>query len=222
MLLWAIGLLLIFGLPNYYRQSPGKVPSFYKSLFRRKIVLWNFVAVILQNFFLSAPYGRNWSCMSPFHEVPRARVFTCTDAPFSSSPVDVYPHTRMAGRHPLHRLLWFCLGGLPLPGQPILQTTQLVPTCLRLWPWGPSLHPDLVGCFWYRVFPSLGRWRLYRGSPGIPESLALVGRFRHHPGSWIWNHPTANAHSHAHVFHPYCLADPRFHRDDLRQGFRTE
>ncbi|KAL5341190.1 hypothetical protein BJX70DRAFT_395913 [Aspergillus crustosus] len=59
--LWGVGLLLIFGLPNYYRQTPGKVPSFYKSLFRRKIVLWNFVAVILQNFFLSAPYGRNWS-----------------------------------------------------------------------------------------------------------------------------------------------------------------
>lgn len=59
--LFLIGLLLIFGLPDYYRQKPGKVPSFYKSLFRRKIVLWNFVAVILQNFFLSAPYGRNWS-----------------------------------------------------------------------------------------------------------------------------------------------------------------
>jgi alpha-1,3-glucan synthase len=63
-LVWGIGLLLLFGLPNYYRQKPGKVPSFYKSLFRRKIVLWNFVAVILQNFFLSAPYGRNWSCKS--------------------------------------------------------------------------------------------------------------------------------------------------------------
>ncbi|KAJ5223097.1 alpha-1-3-glucan synthase [Penicillium citrinum] len=59
--LWGMGLLLLFGLPTYYRQKPGKVPSFYKSLFRRKIVLWNFVAVILQNFFLSAPYGRNWS-----------------------------------------------------------------------------------------------------------------------------------------------------------------
>ncbi|KAJ5682035.1 uncharacterized protein N7477_001975 [Penicillium maclennaniae] len=59
--IWGIGLLLLFGLPKYYRQKPGKVPSFYKSLFRRKIVLWNFVAVILQNFFLSAPYGRNWS-----------------------------------------------------------------------------------------------------------------------------------------------------------------
>ncbi|CEL08688.1 Putative Alpha-1,3-glucan synthase Ags1 [Aspergillus calidoustus] len=61
MFLWAVGLLLIFGLPNYYRQVPGKVPSFYRSVFRRKIVLWNFVAVILQNFFMSAPYGRNWS-----------------------------------------------------------------------------------------------------------------------------------------------------------------
>ncbi|OJJ32183.1 hypothetical protein ASPWEDRAFT_118157 [Aspergillus wentii DTO 134E9] len=59
--LWVVGLLLFFGLPNYYRQTPGKVPSFYKSVFRRKIVLWNFVVVILQNFFLSAPYGRNWS-----------------------------------------------------------------------------------------------------------------------------------------------------------------
>ncbi|OQE16517.1 hypothetical protein PENFLA_c027G04293 [Penicillium flavigenum] len=56
-----VGVLLAMGLPNYYRQKPGKVPSFYKSLFRRKIVTWNFIAVILQNFFLSAPYGRNWS-----------------------------------------------------------------------------------------------------------------------------------------------------------------
>ncbi|KAJ6154162.1 hypothetical protein N7485_012531 [Penicillium canescens] len=59
--LWGIGLLIYFGLPNYYRQTPGKVPSFYKSVFRRKIVLWNWIVVILQNFFLSAPYGRNWN-----------------------------------------------------------------------------------------------------------------------------------------------------------------
>lgn len=60
--LWAIGLLLYFGLPNYYRQTSGKVPSFYKTVFRRKIILWNFAVVIIQNWFLSAPYGRNWSC----------------------------------------------------------------------------------------------------------------------------------------------------------------
>lgn len=60
--LWTIGAIIFFGLPDYYRQTPGKVPSFYKSLARRKIILWFFVAVIIQNFFLSAPYGRNWSC----------------------------------------------------------------------------------------------------------------------------------------------------------------
>ncbi|KAL9621193.1 MAG: hypothetical protein Q9160_004325 [Pyrenula sp. 1 TL-2023] len=60
-LLWGIGLLMFFGLPNYYRQAPGKVPSFYRSLGRRKIVLWFFVTVVIQNFFLSAPYGRNWN-----------------------------------------------------------------------------------------------------------------------------------------------------------------
>ena len=59
--LWAIGLVMWFGLPTYYRQSPGGMPSFYKSLARRKIVMWFFVTVIIQNFFLSAPYGRNWT-----------------------------------------------------------------------------------------------------------------------------------------------------------------
>ena len=66
--LWVIGLLIFFGLPNYYRQTPGKVPSFYKSVLRRKIIMWNFVVVIIQNWFLSAPYGRNWSCEYSFHQ----------------------------------------------------------------------------------------------------------------------------------------------------------
>ncbi|KAN0076355.1 putative alpha-1,3-glucan synthase [Elaphomyces granulatus] len=60
-LLWGIGALLAIGLPDYYRRTPGKVPSFYKSLFRRKIVLWFIATVVIQNFFLSAPYGRNWN-----------------------------------------------------------------------------------------------------------------------------------------------------------------
>lgn len=66
-LLWAIGLLMWFGLPNYYRQAPGRMPSFYRSLARRKIVMWFFVTVIIQNFFLSAPYGRNWSFLWSSH-----------------------------------------------------------------------------------------------------------------------------------------------------------
>jgi len=78
-LLWVLGFVLFKGLPDYYRQSPGTVPSFIPSILRRKIVLWFFMLVVsrrsltvthivqrltmtqvIQCFFLSAPYGRNW------------------------------------------------------------------------------------------------------------------------------------------------------------------
>lgn len=58
---WAAGALLWLGLPDYYRQAPGKMPSFYKSAMKRKVILWFFVTAIIQNFLLSAPYGRNWA-----------------------------------------------------------------------------------------------------------------------------------------------------------------
>lgn len=59
--LLGIGAVLWLGLPDYYHQAPGKVPDFYRSNFRRKIVNWFFVAVLTQNFFLSTQYGRSWS-----------------------------------------------------------------------------------------------------------------------------------------------------------------
>ncbi|KAK2044728.1 glycosyl transferase group 1 [Colletotrichum somersetense] len=59
-ILWAVGLALFFGLPDYYRQAPGYIPSFYTSLIRRNIVPWFFLTVIVQNYWLSTPYGRNW------------------------------------------------------------------------------------------------------------------------------------------------------------------
>lgn len=58
--MWAVGTVILIGLPKYYRQAPGHIPSFYISLFRRKIILWFFVVVVIQNYWLSAPYGRNW------------------------------------------------------------------------------------------------------------------------------------------------------------------
>lgn len=59
--LWGLGLLLWNGLPIYYRQVPDTVPDFYKSLWRRKIIIWFFASVLVQNFFLSTQYGRSWS-----------------------------------------------------------------------------------------------------------------------------------------------------------------
>lgn len=38
-LMWGVGVVLFVGLPNYYRQAPGHIPSFYSSLFRRKIIV---------------------------------------------------------------------------------------------------------------------------------------------------------------------------------------
>ena len=87
--LWVLGALLFFGLPDYYRQAPGAVPSFLASVFRRKIVLWFFLAIVsstvtvmlalirtnqtsqvIQNFFMSAPYGRNWMYLWSSQHLP--------------------------------------------------------------------------------------------------------------------------------------------------------
>ncbi|KAH2916900.1 hypothetical protein KXV64_009499 [Aspergillus fumigatus] len=60
-LCFAIGVILALGLPKYYRQAPSRILFFYTSLFRRRIVLWFFLMVIVQNWFLAAAFGRNWS-----------------------------------------------------------------------------------------------------------------------------------------------------------------
>ena len=39
-LIFGIGAICFWGLPKYYRQAPGHVPSFYKAVLRRKIVIW--------------------------------------------------------------------------------------------------------------------------------------------------------------------------------------
>ncbi|KAI4941950.1 hypothetical protein J4E91_010500 [Alternaria rosae] len=73
-LMFAIGALLITSLPSYYHQSPGKIPSFYKTLLRRKLVGWFFVMIILQNYFLSTPYGRSWAYLWSSHAAPQWAV----------------------------------------------------------------------------------------------------------------------------------------------------
>lgn len=74
-LCWCLGLLLWTSLPKYYRQVPGIVPDFYRSIFRRNIVNWFFVAVLIQNFFLSTQYGRSWSFLFTSAHVAWWQVF---------------------------------------------------------------------------------------------------------------------------------------------------
>ncbi|KAL2257404.1 hypothetical protein VTK26DRAFT_215 [Humicola hyalothermophila] len=72
---WVIGIVLYMGLPDFYRQSPATIPGFYISLYRRKIVPWFFVMVILQNYWLSAPYGRSWQFLFTTQHVPGWGIF---------------------------------------------------------------------------------------------------------------------------------------------------
>lgn len=67
----AFSYLLFFGLPDYYRQIPPYVPNFFKTLFRRKLVIWFLISEVLRNYWLSGPYGRNWQFLWSIESVPR-------------------------------------------------------------------------------------------------------------------------------------------------------
>ncbi|KAI1342006.1 alpha-1,3-glucan synthase [Xylariaceae sp. FL0016] len=68
--LWTVGVVLFRGLPEYYRQTPGAVPMLWRSLVKRRTITWFLLAVVLQNYFLSAPYGRNWFFLFSSQHVP--------------------------------------------------------------------------------------------------------------------------------------------------------
>lgn len=68
--LWGVGIVLWLGLPDFYRQKPGVISSFYRSALRRNIVIWFFIAVFIQNFFMSAQFGRNWSYLWSSQHAP--------------------------------------------------------------------------------------------------------------------------------------------------------
>ncbi|KAK4155658.1 family 5 putative glycoside hydrolase family 13/Glycosyltransferase [Chaetomidium leptoderma] len=59
-LLMALSVATYFGLPEYYRQTPGSIPSFFKSIFRRKLIICFLISVLIQNYWLSSVYGRSW------------------------------------------------------------------------------------------------------------------------------------------------------------------
>ncbi|KAK0729653.1 hypothetical protein B0H67DRAFT_559297 [Lasiosphaeris hirsuta] len=59
-ILIALSVATYFGLPEYYRQTPGSIPSFFKSIFRRKLIICFLVSVVIQNYWLSSVYGRSW------------------------------------------------------------------------------------------------------------------------------------------------------------------
>ncbi|MCJ1466639.1 Cell wall alpha-1,3-glucan synthase ags1 [Pseudocyphellaria aurata] len=69
-LIWISGGMVYVGLPDCYRQAPGQIRSFYRTVPRRKVILWFFVFVLIQNFFLALPFSHNWSYLWSSQHVP--------------------------------------------------------------------------------------------------------------------------------------------------------
>ncbi|PWN31216.1 alpha-1,3-glucan synthase [Meira miltonrushii] len=72
--LWVFAFLIFYGLSDYYRRKPGSIPSFYKTVIRRKVIMWFFLMVIVQNFFLSTQTGRNWSFLWSSKHTPSWQI----------------------------------------------------------------------------------------------------------------------------------------------------
>lgn len=68
--LWAIGGVLYVGLPDFYRETPGPVPELWKTLLKRRTIAWYLLAVVIQNYFLTSVYGRNWFFLFSSSVVP--------------------------------------------------------------------------------------------------------------------------------------------------------
>ncbi|KAK8853442.1 hypothetical protein IAR55_004148 [Kwoniella newhampshirensis] len=66
--------LMFMGVPEYYRQIPPYVPNFFKTLFRRKLVIWFLISEILRDYWLSGPYGRSWQFLWSAAAVPKWAV----------------------------------------------------------------------------------------------------------------------------------------------------
>lgn len=68
--LFAIGFVIYVGLPDFYRETPGPVPELWKTLLKRKTIAWYLLAVVIQNYFLTSVYGRNWFFLFSSTAVP--------------------------------------------------------------------------------------------------------------------------------------------------------
>ncbi|KAF2665711.1 putative alpha-1,3-glucan synthase [Microthyrium microscopicum] len=74
-IMWIIGAVLFYGLPNYYHQTPGGIPSIYTALLRRPIVVWFWIMVILQGYWLSSSFARNWLFLWSSQNAPSWTIF---------------------------------------------------------------------------------------------------------------------------------------------------
>jgi alpha-1,3-glucan synthase len=149
LILWIIGIISFVGLPDYYRQSPDKIPSFYASLIRRKLVPWFLLTVVIQNYWLSTPYGRTWEFLFSSKHIPSWSVLLLAAGFFiglwclllwifsffsKSHPWIVPLFSIGLGAPRWAQMLWAVSGvGLFLPWVGTAVASAIISRCLWLW-----------------------------------------------------------------------------------------
>ena len=168
--MWLVGFSLWAGLPSYYRQAPGKVPSFYKTLFRRKIIV------------VSKPLNRSLRCSIDTGLVVllhgHSSELLAFGTVWSQLALPLVKPTRLCleNSHRCGSLLPWRLGWIPLPLQHPLQTSFMDLAHLRHRLRSAQVVSNAVVHVQYRHVRSMG-WRprsqcLCRSSP-----VALARRF---------------------------------------------
>jgi len=114
---------------EYYRQTPPKVPSFVKTLFRRKLVLWFLASEILRDYWLSGVslgcrYLGSSNILIPYIALRSqlGLLMGCANSQMADCAVD---------RH----LLCGHLGCDVICAHSLQQDAHVVTPCIRRWPW---------------------------------------------------------------------------------------
>jgi len=169
---------MMYGLPDYYRQVPPKVPHFLRTLFRRKLVLWFLASEILRDYWLSGPYGRNWAFL--------------WSAPINKAVILA-----------LIILFFIVIWGILLVHFDVfLQVSYLAVSGIRSRIRCSSVVPDALGyilpCF---IYP------MGRECRALPRyiAVAVVGSIGRRPGCWSWHDLATDTFSFARVRHPRFL-----------------
>lgn len=152
-LLWLLGALVFFGLPAYYRQAPGQVPTFYLSLFRRRIILVCLFQFSFKLNYILTPYLPVVS----LHGTHIKLLAVCTIRTELALSLVQQACAHVANLAPCPPFFHHCLGGSSLDLPRLLQEACLVHPDLCRRSWCSSMGPDPVGNLQHSHVYPLGR-----------------------------------------------------------------
>ena len=207
-LLWGLGVILFIGLPDYYRQKPGAVPSFYVSMLRRKVILVSAHSLFPLNALLTGT-------IVVFRHGHHPKLLAINAIPEKLEVSLVQPTRPNLGHCAPHpTLLWGSLGRRALCPGPAFKVAFLDHPHLRHRPRRPSMGAIAVGRLQHRQLRPVGqlgrRCRPRKAPLAVARSSRCTTRRR------LRHDSHADPYSIPHRCHISRGAIHRLHRDDYR------